>query len=85
MAEAVKATPEKKTESKPKPKKAPEGEAAVPGSFAYVAAGEHKGLYGVVIDEPQDDGIVTLRTRDDDTQRVRVKLSDLRLAASGRR
>lgn len=63
---------------------------AVPGHFADVVDGKHKGRYGVVVEVASRDanGVVdevVLRTRDDDSGRIVVRYKDLRPARAGKR
>lgn len=61
-----------------------EDEAAVLGHFVDVVTGPHKGRYGVFM-EAGSNGTAVIRTRDDASERLSLKVSDLRPAKAGRR
>lgn len=61
-----------------------EDEAPVLGHFVDVVSGPHKGRYGVFM-EAGSNGTAVVRTRDDASERLSVRVSDLCPAKAGRR
>lgn len=57
---------------------------AVPGHFVEVISGDHKGRYGVLIEEADKDNVI-IRTRDENSERLVVKYADLEPSRSGKR
>lgn len=62
-----------------------EDDAPVLGHFVDVVSGEHEGRYGVFETLNSDSKTAVIRSRDAESERLVVKLSDLRPAEAGRR
>ena len=62
-----------------------EDDAPVLGHFVDVVSGEHEGRYGVFETLNHDEKTAVVRSRDAESERLVVKLSDLRPAEAGRR
>ena len=59
--------------------------APVLGHFVDVVGGEHEGRYGTFWNISDDEKWAVVRTRDNDTDLINVKVTDLQRADAGRR